>query len=102
MYVEASLRKRLLPLKDIAVANFTKENWLELGTITNCLDIVQGHTRLLRSLYFGDEDYAVCAIEVLIAILERETENFDFIEEYISQRFPVSGTTVSSQNTDGP
>jgi len=101
MYVAAELRKKLLPLKDVAVANFTKENWLELGTITNCLDIIQGHDRLLRSLYFNDEDYAGCSIEVLIAILERENENFGFIEDYIAQRFDTGGTNISSIQSNG-
>lgn len=101
MYVAADLRKKLLPLKDVAVANFTREHWLELGTITNCLDIVQGHGRLLRSLYFNDEDYPACAIEVLIAILEKENENFAFVEEYISKRFDVGGVSASSIQSDG-
>lgn len=96
MYVTAENRKKLLPLKDFVAKNFKRENWLELGVETNCTDIITGHSRLLRSLSWGDPDYPGNTLEVLLAILEREAENLEFIESYISRRFEYGGKNISS------
>ncbi|MDQ0997019.1 hypothetical protein QFZ34_002201 [Phyllobacterium ifriqiyense] len=102
MYVDASTRKKVLALKDVAVKNFTQENWLELGTLTGCYDIVRSHSRLLRSLSFGDDDYAGCALEVLMRIVEQESANFLDIERYIFNKFGGGGETISSAMIAGP
>lgn len=101
-YVNASVRKKIIPLKDVIVEKFSAENWLELGTYTACLDIVQGHQRLLRSLHFGDEDYSGCVLEVLITIVGREEANFEFIENYVHEKFGDGGLNVSSVTADAP
>ena len=31
--------------------------WKEVGLLTDTLDQIEGHSRLLRSLSFGDDDY---------------------------------------------
>src|SRR4051794_28811706 len=100
-YVSAALRKKLLPLKDIIVANFNAENWLEIGTLTDCLDLVHGHDRLLRSLRFGDDDYSGAALAVLIQILGRDSDNLEFLERYVGEKFaegePISTAATTSR-----
>ncbi len=102
MYVNADDRKKILPLKDYAVNEFTDENWLELGILTNCSDIIQNHPRLLRSLHWGDPDYSGCVLDVLISIVERDIGNLEFIENYITTGSGESGTNVSSIKTNTP
>ncbi|MEJ7773777.1 MAG: abortive infection family protein [Nocardioidaceae bacterium] len=38
--------------------------WLELGLLTSTRERLEGHPRLLRSLFFGDEDYLGCVYDV--------------------------------------
>lgn len=98
-YVPADVRTKLLPLKDAIAANFTLENWLELGVVTDCLEIVKGHERLLRSLRFGDDDYPGAVLDVLIRVVGRDAGNLAFVERYVAEKF--GGETVSSTPITG-
>jgi AbiJ-like protein len=89
-------QRRILPLKELVVDKFTSEQWLELGAMTGCLDIVQSHPRLLRSLSWGDGDYPANVMEVLVSIAEHDPGNFSRIEEYVFSRFEPPADTVSS------
>jgi len=101
-YVNASDRRKLIPLKEMAVSHFQAENWLELGLLTGSLDLVQRHERLLRSLRFNDDDYPGAALAVLMAIVEREAANLEFIEEYIQGKFgDADGENVSTSVSTG-
>ncbi|MBZ9859091.1 hypothetical protein [Mesorhizobium sp. CA12] len=102
MYVDAQTRRKVLVLKDVAVEHFKHENWLELGTLTGCYDLISSHSRLLRSLSFGDDDYAGCALEVLMRIVEREEANFSEVDNYIGGKFGGGGQTISSAANTGP
>lgn len=53
-------------------ATFDRSKWMELGLLTNTLDYIQGHRRLLRSLDFGDTDYLACIIEAVPVVLGRK------------------------------
>ncbi len=70
MHVDAEQRRKVVEFKNIAVANFSSSNWLELGSLTDRFDLVNDHPRLLRSLSFGDDDYDGCALQVLMAMVE--------------------------------
>lgn len=50
-------------------ATFDRSKWMELGLLTNTLDYIQGHRRLLRSLDWGDDDYKACVIEAVPVVL---------------------------------
>jgi hypothetical protein len=50
-------------------AKFDRAAWLELGLITDTEARITGHRRLLRSLEWGDEDYAANVREVLRVVL---------------------------------
>ena len=91
---------RLLSLKREIAAHFTADNWLEVGTITNTLAIVQGHDRLLRSLSFGDDDYPGACFQVLLRIIAQDFANLDRIERYVAQHIEGAGINVSS--VEGP
>lgn len=89
--------KEFLRLKNIIVAKFTEENWLELGLMTDSLDAIQGHGRLLRSLSWGDSDYSGNAIHVLMQIVDRDPQNFFHIKGYVDERYADDETFVSSK-----
>ena len=42
--------KDLIQLKDVVVEDFDTSNWKELAALTNMIDEVENHPRLLRSL----------------------------------------------------
>lgn len=48
--------------------------WTELGLLTNTSDAITGHARLLRSLYFGDDDYETCVFEVVGPVLDEQPD----------------------------
>lgn len=63
--------KLVVALKRYIEARFTTGDWRELGHLTGTLGIIESNPRLLRSLEWGDPDYAGCVIEVLPLILKR-------------------------------
>ena len=52
-------------LKKAIEAQFTREDWIELGNLTGTLNDIQSHERLLRSLSWGDDDYGSCIFNIL-------------------------------------
>ena len=81
--------KEFLRIKNIVVAKFLEEHWLELGMVTESLDVVQTHHRLLRSLAWNDSDYGGNAMDVLLTIAQRTPDNFRLIKDYVDQKFPA-------------
>lgn len=63
---DQKLRGRLLvALQKVVARKFDKSDWQELGYLTGQSGFIEGHDRLLRSLYFQDEDYGGCVFDVL-------------------------------------
>ncbi|MDX2360721.1 MAG: hypothetical protein QNK23_07935 [Crocinitomicaceae bacterium] len=60
----------------IITSKFEKSDWNDLGIILNCSDLIESDPRLLRSLSWGDEDYAERATIVVSAILKRDKTNY--------------------------
>jgi len=87
MQVPLESRRALLPLKTRIIENFIKGNWLELGILTDCSDLIDGHIRLLRSLDFGDDDYEGNTLEVLSGIIRRDDRNLSIIQNYVDGKF---------------
>lgn len=83
MEFSPDVTRRLLLLKRTIHEKFSETNWRELGLLTQSSDIVEKHGRLLRSLYFGDDDYESCVIEVLEKIVRLDNKNLDIIENYV-------------------
>lgn len=53
------------------IATFDRGKWLELGLITGTTESIQGHSRLLRSLTFGDDDYDGCVLAMVPVVIGR-------------------------------
>lgn len=59
-------------------ATFDRSRWMEIGLLTDTLDYIQGHRRLLRSLDWGDPDYGACVIDPSTTGTARKAENLTF------------------------
>ncbi len=93
--------EQLLQLKNLAVEDFDESNWKELGALTDMLDEVEKHPRLLRSLGWGDPDYDGLALTFLKKMIGQNDENLNIVQEYISQKCTNAGEDVSSEKKVG-
>lgn len=83
MKPDANRSKAILALKRAIEDTFDEGKWVELGYLTDSLDIIEGHARLLRSLHFGDDDYGESIFHVLPSILGERFENLQRVEEFV-------------------
>jgi hypothetical protein len=82
---DAKASKALLAISKSVEATFSKGDWLALGLVTDSQEVIVGHSRLLRSLDWGDGDYSGNVLEVLPAVLgTRRTE----VKGRAAQAFP--------------
>jgi hypothetical protein len=88
--------KKILEFKRRIVEDFTHGDWEELGLLTDCTDIIDGHGRLKRSLFFGDEDYSGNVIAVLRQMANRNPDVIPVIDEYLNGRYPDKNVTYIS------
>jgi hypothetical protein len=94
-------RQRVIDLKDVVIARFTQENWRELALLTGLNQQVSSHPRLLRSLSFGDDDYAGCALGMLLLMIDADERNLRTIEHYVGDKFDFGGISASSTPAKG-
>jgi AbiJ N-terminal domain 5/Abortive infection C-terminus len=76
----------VMACSQVATSEFDRHNWLELAALCGELDLVENHGRLLRSLFFGDDDYSGHAFDVMRQLLGRDLEHFDTVDRYIGLR----------------
>jgi len=57
--------KILLALQKAIVKQFTETDWTEFGYTSGQHEYIRSHSRLMRSLHFGDEDYGACVFQAL-------------------------------------
>src|SRR5574337_992953 len=91
------LGNRLIELRARVVDGFDADNWEESGLLTGASSVINRHPRLLRSLSWGDEDYAGNVLTVLRQIVERDPRTLPIIEAYLDQHFPGDSTYVSAK-----
>lgn len=89
---------QLIALKNQVVQGFNESHWRELGAITETLDAVSRHPRLLRSLSWGDEDYEGHALKMLQDMIDARPENYPLMLDFISRTCPEGGEFVSSSD----
>lgn len=76
--------KVILALKRAIEATFDDGAWRELGYLTDSIKIIEGHSRLLRSLSWGDSDYDGNILQVLPMILGPNFENIEIVERFVN------------------
>lgn len=96
--------RELLDIKNIIIKQFGQSEWLDFAFYLGCNDIVQNHSRLLRSLSFGDEDYEGNVLNVLNEIVELSPENFNEMKFYINDKFsePKVSEYISTAHNEVP
>jgi hypothetical protein len=83
MREDVSRNKLCLALKRAIEAKFGEAEWLELGYLTEQVDLIQEHPRLLKSLGWGDPDYPSNVMQVVPKILGENLENLPTVEEFV-------------------
>jgi AbiJ-like protein len=90
--------QQLVALKNQVVQGFGESHWLELGAITEMLDAVSSHPRLLRSLGWNDDDYEGIVLQMLKDMIDARPQNYVLILDYISRTCPEGGDFISSSD----
>jgi hypothetical protein len=83
MKTNVNYNRAILALKRAIVATFDDGKWLELGYLTDSIEIISGHPRLLRSLHWGDDDYEGNVLAVLPRIIGNDPGKLRAIEEFV-------------------
>jgi hypothetical protein len=86
MRADADPGKVVLACQRCIIATFSNERWHELGYLTGTHDVIANHNRLLRSLYWRDEDYPACVLSILPRILGHAYERLIDVHEYLGLR----------------
>ena len=92
--------QRVLRIRERIVSNFTAEHWQEVGLLTGFSDLISGHSRLLRSLSWGDEDYSGNVLNILTRIASQDDSAFDVIEKYLDDKFEEETHYVSAKPSE--
>ena len=80
----ANPNKVIIALKRCIVDTFDDSKWLELSYLTDSEPLISQHPRLLRSLYFGDEDYEGNVLRMIPKIINDDLERLRIVEDYVS------------------
>ncbi|MFB2684590.1 hypothetical protein ACE02B_05105 [Shewanella mangrovisoli] len=98
--MDVELGHRILRLRERVVSNFDAGNWEEIGLLTGFSGLIKGHTRLLRSLHWGDEDYAGNALNVLNGIAAQNLDAIRVIESYCDEKFEEESHYISAKPSE--
>ena len=98
--LDPDIAKQLVALKNHIVAGFNDSHWRELGMLTNHLDAVERHPRLLRSLSFGDDDYEGHVLSMLQKMVTADPDYLEVITRYVETKCPEAGEFISSEDND--
>lgn len=98
--VDYGLGKRILALREKVVAEFNTGDWEEVGLLTGFSDLISKHPRLLRSLAWGDEDYAGNALTIIKRIAEQDENAFEIFERHVAEKYPEESQFVSAKPSE--
>jgi hypothetical protein len=93
----------LVPLKERIAKSFKSGDWMDLGALTGSLSEIENHSRLLRSLGFGDDDYEGYILPILRDMVARDPNNLNAITRYLNMKYPETegGENISSHESSG-
>src|SRR6476659_7101714 len=98
--MDPALGKRIIALRQRVVANFDAGTWEEIGLLTGLSELINASPRLLRSLHWGDEDYAGNVLGVLHTIAAADIMAFRTIEQFVNEHFPGNSEYVSAKPSE--
>lgn len=81
-------------------ATFDNGDWQLLATyLGDCGTIITGHNRLLRSLYFGDEDYPSCVASVIGQLYNKDPAALALVEKMLADKSAEIESCPATTNT---
>lgn len=88
---------RITQDKDHVIESFDAGDWSLLAAYLGDTgkSVIEEHSRLLRSLHFGDDDYPACVAEVISRLVNNDQNVLDLIESMLDQK------AVSRSNATG-
>lgn len=98
--MDVALAQQLLELREKVVSNFNAGDWEEIGLLTGCSDTINRHSRLLRSLHWGDEDYSGNVLQTLRLIAEQDPSAIPLIVAYLDRKFPSESHYISAKPSE--
>jgi len=104
MKKDANPNKIILALQRAIVATFDDGKWRELGYLTDTVETISGHPRLLRSLGWGDPDYSGNVFSILPRIIADDDERLKAIEEFVGleEWLKENDSKLYAEIYDGP
>jgi len=98
--VTKELGNRIIALREVIVDKFKAGDWEEVGLLSGQSDVIDQYPRLLRSLEWGDPDYAGNVLGVLRQIAESDVKAFNTIAQHVKEKFPGDSEYVSAKPAD--
>ncbi len=98
--MDQELVQRILALRDRIVANFDAGDWEEAGLLSGSTNLIVGHDRLLRSMAWGDQDYAGNVLTVLRLIAGRDPSALDSFDRLLDKKYPEKSTYISAKPSE--
>ncbi|MCE9592367.1 MAG: hypothetical protein K8S99_17825 [Planctomycetes bacterium] len=92
-----NLGTRILALRERIVSHFNTGDWEEIGLLTGHTNEINGHARLLRSLFFGDEDYAGSVLAVLKNIAIKDVAALDQFDSFLDEKYAEESHFISAK-----
>lgn len=77
---------RLFALHEFIQDHFTKSDWIKIAYLTDSIELIEDHPRLLRSLDFKDDDYEGNSLQVLSKLMAESNSNLYEIERFVEQK----------------
>lgn len=77
---------RLFELHEFIQEHFTKADWIKVGYLTDNVELIEDHPRLLRSLDFKDDDYIGNSLQVLSKLIGESMSNLYEIERFVEAK----------------
>jgi AbiJ N-terminal domain 5 len=98
--VNHDLAERILALRGRVVANFDAGDWEEVGLLTGFSELIDRHPRLLRSLSWGDEDYAGNVLTIIKSIAQQNAEALSTFEKHVTSKYPDESQFISAKTSE--
>lgn len=87
--VPSTSGKLVLALQRAVSDQFTQTDWEEFGYETGEHNYISEHPRLMRSLYFGDDDYGACVFQAIRHFVDRNPAAIEVLLKKKNIRFAL-------------
>lgn len=93
---DVDTKEVLFALSDAVESVFTERDWDKLATRVKGGELIGKDPRLLRSLYWGDDDYGFRVTHVIDGLIKLDPKNIQIIEELVKLESYLQKTIQNS------